>query len=51
MAACTIARSNIWSTTPVNLPFILALFVVLILCTYVPAVSLTLVELFYGPGR
>jgi C4-dicarboxylate transporter DctM subunit len=51
MAACTIARSDIWSTTRVNLPFIMALLLVLILCTYVPFVSLGLVEFFYGPGR
>jgi C4-dicarboxylate transporter DctM subunit len=48
MAACAIAKSDIWETTKVNLPFIFALFVVLMLCTYVPAIPLTLVELFYG---
>ncbi|HEX2215445.1 MAG TPA: TRAP transporter large permease [Xanthobacteraceae bacterium] len=48
IAACAIAKSDIWETTKVNLPFILALLVVLILCTYVPALSLTLVNLFYG---
>jgi C4-dicarboxylate transporter, DctM subunit len=48
MAACAIAKSDIWETTKVNIPFIIALVVVLILCTYVPAVSLILVELFYG---
>jgi C4-dicarboxylate transporter, DctM subunit len=48
MAACAIAKADIWETTKVNLPFIFALFVVLMLCSYVPAISLTLVELFYG---
>lgn len=48
MAACAIAKSDIWETTKVNLPMIFALFVVLMLCTYVPAIPLTLVELFYG---
>ncbi len=48
MAACAIAKADIWETTKVNLPFILALLVVLILSTYVPAVPLFLVELFYG---
>ncbi|HYG87647.1 MAG TPA: TRAP transporter large permease [Azospirillum sp.] len=48
MAACSIARSDIWSTTRVNLWFIGVLLLVLLLCTYVPAVSLTLVDLFYG---
>ena len=48
MAACAIAKSGVWETSRVNLPFISALLVVLILCTYVPALSLTLVDLFYG---
>lgn len=48
MAACSIARADIWSTTRVNLWFIGVLLVVLLLCTYVPALSLTLVNLFYG---
>lgn len=48
MAACAIAKADIWETTKVNLPFIAALAFVLILCTYVPWVSLALVNLFYG---
>ncbi len=48
MTACAIAKSDIWETTKVNLPLIFALLVVLVLCTYVPAISLTLVDLFYG---
>ena len=48
MTACAIAKSDIWETTKVNLPFIFALFVVLMLCTYVPWFSLALVEVFYG---
>ncbi|MGA7485345.1 MAG: TRAP transporter large permease [Xanthobacteraceae bacterium] len=48
MTACAIARSDIWQTTKVNLPFIAALITVLLLCTYVPALSLALVDLFYG---
>jgi C4-dicarboxylate transporter, DctM subunit len=48
MASCAIAKADIWETTKVNLPFITALLLVLILCTYVPAVSLGLVEFFYG---
>ena len=32
----------------VNIPFVLALLVVLLLCTYVPWISLSLVDLFYG---
>jgi C4-dicarboxylate transporter, DctM subunit len=48
ITACAIARSDIWETTKVNLPFIVALLGVLLLCTYVPAIPLFLVELFYG---
>jgi tripartite ATP-independent transporter DctM subunit len=48
MTACAIAKSDIWETTKVNLPFIAALLVVLLLCTYVPGLSLGLVDLFYG---
>ncbi len=48
MAACAIAKADIWETTKVNLPLIAALLAVLILCTYVPGISLALVDLFYG---
>ena len=50
IAACSISKSDIWTTTRVNLPFIMALLLVLILCTYVPSVSLALVRVFYGAG-
>ena len=49
MAACSIARADIWSTSRVNLWFIGVLLAVLMLCTYVPAISLGLVNVFYGP--
>jgi C4-dicarboxylate transporter, DctM subunit len=48
IAACSIAKSDIWETTKVNLPFITALVVVLLICTYLPEVSLLLVRAFYG---
>ena len=48
MASCAIAKADIWETTKVNLPFIAALLLVLVLCTYVPVLSLGLVHLFYG---
>jgi C4-dicarboxylate transporter DctM subunit len=47
IAACSIARSDIWETTKVNLPFITALLLVLAICTYAPGISLALVNLFY----
>ncbi|WIX34026.1 TRAP transporter large permease [Salinicola sp. JS01] len=45
--ACSIAKTDMWNTTRVNLPMILVLFLVLMLVTYVPAVPMTLVNLFY----
>jgi len=48
IAACAIAKTDIWETTKVNVPFILALLAVLFICTYVPSISLVLVNLFYG---
>ncbi len=50
VTACSIARTDIWRTTRTNLPFIAVLMLVLLLVTYVPAVSLSLVDVFYGPG-
>lgn len=47
IAACSIARSDIWATTRVNMPFILALLAVLLVCTYLPGISLALVNLIY----
>jgi C4-dicarboxylate transporter, DctM subunit len=48
IAACSIAKSDIWETTKVNLGFIGVLLLVLMICTYVPALSLSLVNVFYG---
>ena len=47
MAACSIAKADMWEVTKVNLPFIGALLAILMLVTYVPAVPLFLVEYFY----
>jgi tripartite ATP-independent transporter DctM subunit len=47
VTACSIARTDIWEVTRVNLPFIGILFFVLMLATYVPFVPMALVELFY----
>ncbi|WP_227267982.1 TRAP transporter large permease [Roseobacter weihaiensis] len=48
VTSCSIAKTDVWGTTRTNLPFIGVLVLVLMLVTYVPAVSLTLVEVFYG---
>lgn len=49
VTACSIAKTDVWKTTRTNLPFIAVLVTVLLLVTYVPAVPLTLVDVFYGP--
>jgi tripartite ATP-independent transporter DctM subunit len=48
ITSCSIAKTDIWETTKVNIPFILVLFGILMLVTYCPPISLVLVNLFYG---
>jgi len=48
VTSCSIAKTDIWETTKVNIPFIFVLVLVLMLVTYFPPVSLSLVNLFYG---
>lgn len=45
ITSCSIAKAGIWETTRANLPFIAVLAFILLLVTYVPAVSLGLVHL------
>ncbi|MFK8084238.1 MAG: TRAP transporter large permease [Granulosicoccus sp.] len=47
ITSCSIAKANIWDVSKVNVFFVAVLLVVLMLCTYVPAVPMTLVEYFY----
>jgi tripartite ATP-independent transporter DctM subunit len=47
ITSCSIARANIWDVTKVNVYFVAVLLAVLLLCTYVPAVPMFLVEQFY----
>lgn len=47
VTACSIARTDIWATTRMNLPFIGVLFALLMVVTYIPIVPLGLVEIFY----
>ncbi|MDM7946916.1 TRAP transporter large permease [Oceanibaculum nanhaiense] len=47
MTSCSIAKADMWAVTRVNLPFIGVLFAVLMIVTYIPAVPMALVELFY----
>ena len=48
IAACSIAKSDIWETTKANFGFVGVLLVVLLVCTYVPWLSLVLICAFYG---
>jgi len=47
ITSCSIAKANIWDVSKVNIYFVGVLFLVLMLCTYVPAVPMFLVEYFY----
>lgn len=47
ITSCSVARANIWAVSKVNIFFVAVLLAVLMLCTYVPAVPMFLVEYFY----
>ncbi|MGE0874403.1 MAG: TRAP transporter large permease [Burkholderiales bacterium] len=47
MTACSIAKESVWDVTRANLPFIAVLVSLLLLITYVPAIPLWLVNVFY----
>ncbi|WP_417585555.1 TRAP transporter large permease [Nitrincola sp.] len=48
--ACSIAKTDMWQTTRVNLPMIGVLFIILVLVTYIPAIPMSLVNIFYSTG-
>ena len=48
ITACAVARANIWDVTKVNVYFIAVLLTVLLMCTYIPAIPLFLVDYFYN---
>jgi C4-dicarboxylate transporter, DctM subunit len=48
IATCSMAKADIWEVSKVNVWFIGVLLAVLLLVTYVPAVPMGLVDLFYG---
>jgi TRAP-type C4-dicarboxylate transport system permease large subunit len=47
MTACSIAKADIWQVSRVNVWFVGVLLAVLLLVTWLPAVPLFLVEVFY----
>jgi len=47
MLTCSIAKESVWDVSRANIPFIAVLVATLILITYVPVVTLGLVNTFY----
>lgn len=47
VTACSVAKADIWEVSRVNIYFISVLFAVLMLVTYIPAIPMSLVNLFY----
>ncbi|WP_422367818.1 TRAP transporter large permease [Pelagibius sp.] len=47
ITSCAVARANIWAVSKVNVYFVAVLLAVLLICTYVPAIPMFLVEYFY----
>jgi len=47
ITACSIAKTNIWEVSKVNIYFIAVLVTVLLICTYIPFIPMFLVEYFY----
>ncbi len=48
ITACSVAKADIWDVSKVNIYFVVVIAVVLLLCTYVPAIPMWLVNVFYG---
>lgn len=48
ITACSVAQADIWEVTKVNVYFVGVILLVLMLCTYVPAIPMWPVYLFYG---
>jgi C4-dicarboxylate transporter, DctM subunit len=47
VTACSVAKADIWEVSKVNAYFVAVLVAMLVLVTYVPAVPMALVEMFY----
>lgn len=48
ITACSVAKADIWEVSKVNVWYIGCIFIILMMCTYVPAIPMFLVNLFYG---
>ncbi|MDE0108019.1 MAG: TRAP transporter large permease [Bryobacterales bacterium] len=47
LTACSIAKAQVWEVSRVNVAFVGVLLLVLLVVTYVPAIPMSLVDLFY----
>ena len=48
ITACSVAKADIWEVSRVNVFFVAVIVAVLLLITYVPAIPMFLVNVFYG---
>jgi C4-dicarboxylate transporter, DctM subunit len=48
ITSCSVAKADIWAVSKVNVYYVGVIALVLILVTYVPAIPMSLVNLFYG---
>ncbi len=47
LTACSIAKAEVWNVSRANIAFVGVLLFVLVLVTYLPAIPMSLVEIFY----
>ena len=48
ITACSVAKADIWEVSKVNVWYVGCIFVILMMCTYIPAIPMFLVHFFYG---
>lgn len=48
ITACSVAKADIWEVSKVNVFYVGVIFIILIMVTYIPAIPMSLVNLFYG---
>lgn len=48
ITACSVAKADIWDVSKVNVFYVGVIFIMLIMVTYLPAIPMSLVRLFYG---
>jgi tripartite ATP-independent transporter DctM subunit len=48
ITACSVAKADIWEVSRINVYFVAVIVAVLLMVTYIPAIPMFLVRLFYG---